>query len=128
MVCTGNTCRSPLAQVILQKLQPDWEVRSAGVAAEVGAPAPAHARQLAQEMGLSLQEHRAQSVTSELVDWADEILCMTGSHLQVLRQRFPESEPKARTIGREIADPYGQSMAAYQRCAQELEAALSHKV
>ena len=124
MVCTGNTCRSPLAQVIAQKLHPDWEVRSAGVAAERGSPAAAHSRQLAQQMGLSLEEHRAQAVTQEMVAWADEILCMTGSHLRLLKQAFPEAAAKARTLGEEIADPYGQSLAVYQRCAEQLEAAL----
>ncbi|MFN8606844.1 MAG: low molecular weight protein arginine phosphatase [Vulcanimicrobiota bacterium] len=124
MVCTGNTCRSPLAQVIMQKLHPEWEVLSAGVAAEVGAPAAAHSRQLAREMGLSLEQHRAQSVTPELVAWADEILCMTSSHLNLLNQAFPEARNKARTLGREIADPYGQSLSVYQRCAEQIEAAL----
>ncbi|MBS2038130.1 low molecular weight protein arginine phosphatase [bacterium] len=126
MVCTGNTCRSPLAQVILQKLHPDWEVRSAGVAAEQGSPAAAHARQLAQEMGRSLEEHRAQSVTPELVAWADEILCMTDSHLSLLKREFPEAGSKARTLGRNISDPYGQSLAVYQRCAEQLAEALNH--
>jgi protein-tyrosine-phosphatase len=124
MVCTGNTCRSPLAQVIAQRLHPDWEVRSAGVAADSGSPAAAHSRQLAQQMGLSLEDHRAQAVTPELVAWADQILCMTASHLRQLKQAFPEAGEKARTLGDEIPDPYGQSLAAYQRCAEQLESAL----
>ena len=124
MVCTGNTCRSPLAQVILQKQHPDWEVRSAGVAAEVGSPAAAHSRQIAREIGMDLEGHRAQSVTPELVAWADQILCMTESHLQLLKRSFPEAATKARTLGADISDPIGQSLAVYQRCADQIEDAL----
>lgn len=128
MVCTGNTCRSPLAQIILQKQQPDWEVRSAGVAAEVGSPAAAHSRELARQLGMDLENHRAQSVTPELVDWADQIFCMTESHLQLLRRAFPNSAAKAQTLGADISDPIGQSLAVYQRCADQIEDALLKRV
>lgn len=124
MICTGNTCRSPLAQVLLQKQHPDWEVRSAGVMAEVGSPAAAHSRELARQIGMDLESHRAQSVTPELVNWADEILCMTGAHLHLLTRSFPEATAKARTLGADISDPVGQSMAVYQRCADQIEEAL----
>lgn len=124
MLCSGNTCRSPLAQVILQKQQPDWEVCSAGLSAQPGSPAADNARQLARQMGLSLEHHRAQRVTAELVQWADQILCMTDSHLQLLKQTFPEALDKAQTLGREIADPFGQSLASYQHCAQQIEESL----
>lgn len=125
MICTGNTCRSPLAQVLLQKQHPDWEVRSAGVMAETGSPAAAHSRELARQMGQDLEGHRAQSVTAELVEWADHILCVTQAHLQSLKRSFPEAAPKARTLGADISDPVGQSMAVYQRCAEQIEAALT---
>lgn len=128
MVCTGNTCRSPLAQVILQKQQPDWEVRSAGVAAEIGSPAAAHSRELARQMGMDLEGHRAQSVTNELIDWADQILCMTETHLQHLKRGFPRAADKARTLGADIGDPIGQSLAVYQRCAHQIEDALKATV
>ncbi len=125
MICTGNTCRSPLAQVLLQKQHPDWEVRSAGVMAETGSPAAAHSRELARQMGQDLEGHRAQSVNAELVEWADHILCVTQAHLQSLKRSFPEAAPKARTLGADISDPVGQSMAVYQRCAEQIEAALT---
>lgn len=124
MICTGNTCRSPLAQVILQKRHPDWEVRSAGVMAEVGSPAAAHSRELARRMGMDLESHRAQSVTAELVEWADLILGMTDAHVQAVKRSFPESAARVRTLGREISDPVGQSLAVYQHCAEQLEEAL----
>lgn len=124
MICTGNTCRSPLAQVLLKKQHPDWEVLSAGVMAEVGSPAATHSRELARQLGMDLEAHRAQNVTSQLVDWADQIFCMTQAHLQSLIRTFPQAAPKARTLGADISDPVGQSMAAYQRCAEQLSEAL----
>lgn len=124
MICTGNTCRSPLAQVLLQKQHPDWEVRSAGVMAEVGSPAAAHSRELARQLGMDLENHQAQSVTPELVEWADLILGMTEAHVQAVKRSFPEAGAKVRTLGRDISDPVGQSLAVYQRCAEQLQEAL----
>ncbi len=124
MICTGNTCRSPLAQVILKKQHPDWEVRSAGVMAEVGRPAAAHSRELARQLGADLESHRAQSVSAELVEWADLVLGVTEAHVQAVQRAFPESAAKVRSLGREISDPVGQSLAVYQRCAEQLQEAL----
>ena len=73
---------------------------------------------------MDLEGHRAQSVTPELVNWSDHILCLTESHLRSLTSSFPEAKAKARTLGRDISDPIGQSMAVYQRCAEQIEEAL----
>ena len=81
--------------------------------------------ELARQMGQDLEGHRAQSVNAELVEWADHILCVTQAHLQSLKRSFPEAAPKARTLGADISDPVGQSMAVYQRCAEQIEAALT---
>lgn len=110
-----------MAEVILQDLQPDWLVRSAGIAAESG-PAAAHARTVAAERGLSLEHHRPQQVTKELIQWADHVICMTRSHQRGLERLFPGC--KAETLGREISDPVGQPLSVYQRTAAELEEAL----
>lgn len=124
MVCTGNTCRSPLAQVLLQSLDDQLEVRSAGVMAAPGEPASAHSRQVARERGLDLEGHRSQPVTRELLEWADQVLCMTHSHRQALRQRYPELAHHLHLLGSEIPDPYGRPLAAYRDCGLALEAAL----
>jgi len=121
MVCTGNTCRSPLAQVLLQGLRSDWEVASAGVMAEPG-PASRHSQMVALERGLDLSTHQARQVGAELLDWADHVLCMTEGHRKALQQRFPGVH--AETLKPQIGDPVGQPLDAYRDCADQLTKAL----
>ncbi len=126
IVCTGNTCRSPMAQVLLQRLKPDWEVRSAGVAAQPGQPASTHAQRVAADRGLDLNAHRSRAVDSEALAWADEVLCLTSAHQRALLERFPQARGKSSRLGpRDISDPYGGSLADYQRCAEEIEQVLT---
>lgn len=85
-VCTGNTCRSPLAEVIARRelAARGWgqlEVRSAGVGAAPGGPASPGSLEAARRHGLDLSSHRSAPVTPEALDWADLILVMSPSHL-----------------------------------------------
>lgn len=85
-VCTGNTCRSPLAEVIARRSLADrgWEnveVRSAGVAAVSGAPASEAAARTAVRHGLDLSPHRSNVLGPELLAWADLVLTMSAGHL-----------------------------------------------
>ncbi|TCS95581.1 low molecular weight protein arginine phosphatase [Hazenella coriacea] len=100
-VCTGNTCRSPMAEAILKKIAEEGqfpiEVRSAGVAAIDGGIASDHALQVLKEKGIH-HPHRSQMVKDELMDWADVILTMTQNHKHVLLSRFPESMDKIYTL------------------------------
>jgi protein-tyrosine-phosphatase len=84
-VCTGNTCRSPMAEVIARRALADlgWshvEVRSAGVSALEGTPASEGARAAAERHGLDLAAHRSALATSETLAWADLILTMSANH------------------------------------------------
>ncbi|UCC48314.1 MAG: low molecular weight protein arginine phosphatase [Gemmatimonadota bacterium] len=88
-VCTGNTCRSPLAEAVARRAleRRGWNhvrVDSAGTSAAWDAPASAGSLQAAAEMGLDLSDHRSQPLTRELVEQADIILAMTPSHLQAV--------------------------------------------
>ena len=88
-VCTGNTCRSPLAEVIARRAleQRGWDhvrVDSAGTSAAWGAPASAGSSEAAAEIGLDLSGHRSQPLTTELVEQADIILAMTPGHLEAV--------------------------------------------
>src|SRR5690606_4959137 len=94
-VCTGNTCRSPMATALLQHLLREKAqgrqitVESAGLHAHEGAPAAAAAQRVLQEMGIDLSYHRARSVDDAAVEEADLILTMTQAHQEALRRRFP---------------------------------------
>ncbi|SHM62459.1 low molecular weight protein arginine phosphatase [Gracilibacillus kekensis] len=101
-VCTGNTCRSPMAQAILQQ-KTDHSVQSAGIFAGVGMPASPGTSEVLSEQGISCN-HQSQPVTSELMAWADLVLTMTQSHRDHLKQIYPTDCHKIFTL-KEYADP-----------------------
>ena len=124
-VCTANTCRSPMAEVVLRaRVKPEeWDVCSAGVYACDGAPASLSSIRAVQALGLDLSAHRSQRLTSHLVDRADLIVPMTRNHFWDITQLFPDSCGKVLMLGsflvgeREepvnVDDPYGSDQAAY---------------
>lgn len=99
-VCTGNTCRSPIAEKILKKRimeeNLDIEVKSAGLAAIVGDTYSEHAQTIIKEY--TDETHQSQKVTDELLDWADFILTMTNNHKQVLIDQNPTQVEKIFTL------------------------------
>jgi protein arginine phosphatase len=135
-VCTGNTCRSPMAEGMLrhlvQKEQLDLEVRSAGVYAAAGAPASQHTETIFKERGID-HSHQSQPVTPELVAWADLILTMTTSHKALLLGAFATSAQKIFTLKEyvedpqsfDVQDPYGGSLHNYRQTSQELDVLLT---
>jgi protein-tyrosine phosphatase len=134
-VCTGNTCRSPLAEALTRVLAAQIglavDVRSAGLAAEPGTPASMEA-QLAVAKYADLSQHRSQSVTEEHLDWADVVVVMTTSHLKQLLTSWPQAETKAFTLAAlmdvdslvDVADPYGQSQEVYNHTREQIAAML----
>lgn len=116
-VCTGNTCRSPMAAAIATQLlgQLGWdhvEVGSAGVAALPGEPASDQARSVAARYGASLDTHRARSVEPFLLSEATWVLAMTPAHLARIEALSPHAPVEL--LGHEaIPDPYGQSVDMY---------------
>ena len=101
LVCTGNTCRSPMAEAILTRLAEEKgvvvSVRSAGLFAMDGADASENTRKVLEERGIR-HSHRARSVDPELIEWADLILTMTMSHKWRLISTNPDSVDKVYTL------------------------------
>jgi protein-tyrosine phosphatase len=134
-VCTGNTCRSPMAAAIAGQGAADrgWShvaVRSAGIAAAAG-PASGEAIRAAEQHGLDLSDHRATALTPELVRWADLILVMGPSHLHAVEDLGGEEKVALITsflegsaAGQPIEDPFGGDEAAYLYAFRQLEAAI----
>jgi protein-tyrosine phosphatase len=139
-VCTGNTCRSPMAEALCKVLlarrlgceaaeleDRGYVVLSAGVAAMGGMPAASHAIDVVRARGGSLQEHASRQVSIELVRQADHIVAMTGDHLEALLDRVPEATPRSRLLhpaGDDVADPVGSDRDVYLETAREIESYL----
>ena len=123
-VCTGNTCRSPMAASMMNDLfakagRSDLRAISAGIAAFDGQPASAGARHAMAKRGLSLEGHRSQSVTPELLAGCDHIFCMGMQHAAALMHTFSPL-PGLHALSPAVSDPYGGSDAVYEACADEL--------
>ena len=118
-VCTGNTCRSPMAQCLMEHLS-GQPCQSAGLYAQPGSPASAGARHAMAALELSLDAHRAQPVTEALLAWADEVWCMTAGHLSALENAYPVYRAKYHVFSPAIPDPYGGSDAIYRLTARAL--------
>jgi protein-tyrosine phosphatase len=138
LVCTGNTCRSPMAEILMREslaktlkcTREELEgrgmvVMSAGIAAAPGCPPASEAVQVMREQGLDLSRHEAQPLTEQLVRHADLILAMTQSHLQSIVERWPEASGRTQLLmpdRSDVADPIGQTVGAYRHCAAQLAA------
>jgi protein-tyrosine phosphatase len=141
-VCTGNTCRSPMAEALCKTLiarrigchvqdlaKQGYIVLSAGVSATDGMPAATHAVEVVKSRGGSLEGHASRRAAPDLVRQADHIIAMTADHLDALLDRVPEVGDRARLLdadGEDIDDPVGSDLATYQRTARLIEIHLGH--
>ncbi len=138
-VCTGNTCRSPMAQVIGQQvlseqlgltmteLEPaGWRITSAGVFANQGSPASDEAVGAMQKEGLDLHRHRSRLLSTELLREADRVYCMTQSHQKSVQAMMPSLAQRVMCLDEagDIIDPIGSSLTEYQRCARQIRWAI----
>lgn len=96
-ICTGNTCRSPMAEAILKAKSSELDVRSAGVFAGEGEPMAKNSALVLQEKDYILN-HQTASVKQELLEWADLILTMTDRHKQTLAVQYPDYQEKYFTL------------------------------
>lgn len=111
-VCVGNICRSPAAQLLLQKAIPDLRVSSAGLQALDGQPVDGPMQARLEAMGLDPSAHRARTVTTWMVRQADLVLVMDIAQQQHLERQFPEARGRIYRLAmaqmQDIPDPYRQ--------------------
>jgi L-threonylcarbamoyladenylate synthase len=143
-VCTGNTCRSPLAagwarELTAQALHvPAADVlahglwfASAGISTLDGMPASDGSLVVGAEASLGLDDHLSQSLTPELVERSSRIFCLAQSHRRAILAEYPAAAPKLamlRPDGVDIADPYGRELPVYRRARDEIRAAVAARV
>jgi len=130
LVCTGNTCRSPLAKVLLENLSTEEEefiIDSAGISAFPGQRAAEMARRAARERGLDLSAHRSQQLSKRMVREADLILTMTGSQAHRLRLSYRDESKIIFSLGEftgsseNVEDPIGGDLEVYRQTREQLK-------
>ena len=131
-VCTGNTCRSPMAESLLRSMDiPGVEVKSAGIFADTGSNASAHAQKVLDEYNIP-HHHQSSSLTADLIQWSTYILTMTAGHKQAVIDRFPTAGIKTFTLKEfakldgpgDIADPFGGSVDMYRTAFLQIKEAI----
>lgn len=126
-ICTGNTCRSPMAEgifrVLLKKHGAEGIVcESAGINPLVGDKAQPNAVTAAAEYGADITGHRARAYAPDMAQDTDLFVCMSTRHILFLGDAIPEE--KIRLLGGGIADPYGADLNTYRVCAAHITQAL----
>ncbi len=128
-VCTGNICRSPMAEAIFKDLVKDAEVSSSGISALTGERASFNAIAVCKENGLELSDHRSTHIFDSDIEKMDLILTATDNHSYVLKKQYPQLniytiKEYAGDKNLNIADPYGGSLHDYEVCFSEIKEAL----
>lgn len=133
-VCTGNICRSPMAEGLFRHAlgsRTDYRALSAGVGAAAGQPPSEHAVEACRKAGVDIRQIRSRVLTPELVRQVDYIFCMTQSHVESVTLLYPQAAEKTfllrefndelSAFEKDISDPIGGSYEVYVQCRQQIE-------
>ncbi|MDX2227966.1 MAG: ribose 5-phosphate isomerase B [Verrucomicrobiae bacterium] len=138
-VCTGNICRSPMAEGLMRNLLRKNDIRdivvsSCGIGAQEGMSPSGNSVIACREKGVEIGEIRSRSMTAEIARSADYIFCMTHSHLRAVRQLFPHTVEKSFLVRefmdglddfeKDILDPIGMPLSTYMDCCEEISSAI----
>lgn len=125
-VCTGNTCRSPIAEWYLKsKNIPDLSVKSRGLSAG-GEPISKNSYLVLKELGIDGKEHISTPISPNDLLWADRIFYMSPAHFTFLRLYVPES--KLAILGNGISDPFGGDLEVYRNCRNQITQAIDRLI
>ncbi|MCK5243400.1 low molecular weight protein arginine phosphatase [bacterium] len=131
-VCTGNACRSPMAEGLLKNIFRDHAeltILSAGTGVFPGSTATEEAILAVRELGADIRTHRSQMITHTLMNQATLVIAMTQAQAQWLKQHFPKNQEKVLTLGElahqdstlDISDPIGHSLDTYREIAAQIQ-------
>jgi protein-tyrosine phosphatase len=131
IVCTGNTCRSPMGEGILKHLSKKYntniEVRSAGIFALDGDRASSNAILALDSIGIDISNHISNQLHGGMIEEADIVLTMTDNQKEAIIKRFPKSDKKVYSLNyyafgieKDIEDPYGGTLKDYEMARDEI--------
>jgi len=140
-VCTGNTCRSPMAEGLCKSYlaelldcpvdllgEKGYNVNSVGIGAFGGSKASPEAIEVCQSQGIDISSQRSQPLTIDQVNKADTIFTMSASHYDAIVSLAPQAASKVALLAeKDIADPFGQPIASYRQCAEEIARAIRNQ-
>ena len=142
-VCTGNTCRSPMAEGLAKKMLAEVKgvsvdvlegagvrVRSAGVMSSGGSSASPQAVQAMQEVGVDLSGFRSSALSEDLIQDADVVYTMTANHRQAVLMLSPSAVEKTVLLASDgdVIDPFGSPVEVYRQTAAMIEGALKARI
>lgn len=122
-VCTGNTCRSPMAEGILNKLAGERNLdvfaKSAGISAAEGSPASVNSVKACEEIGVEISGHRSTQLTNQMFYEADEVVPLTKTHQIIMQDAFKNREKILPAL--DVPDPFGGDLEEYRLCRDRIK-------